>query len=576
MREQFINDGIENFDFHTARRQECQKLSQIILKGDYIPEKAQRILVEKSKGLCRQLVIPSARDALVLQCLSDSLYQEIRGKAPTDRAFFEPKDHSFSRTRGLSDRDTYGTFASWLNFQRELFNFSNERSFVVVTDIANYYDSISYVHLRNVIAPIAGVEECVLDMLIYVLCSLLWQPDYMPSTAIGLPQINLDAPRLLAHCFLYELDKFLASDSSRDFVRYMDDIDIGVDTMADAKRVLKSVDLVLQTRQVRLNSGKTLILKQVDAKRHFRVMENARLDVMKSRVDRKRRDGANTNVERRVAELRIRRGLAKRAFDNGNGEKILKRWIGIAASVDASIRPTDLLHIFLLRPAVRGTVCTYIRRSDLTVARAKMLASAAEIPLLVDDSAIVDLSNHLVETAVTTKSKRHESILRIIDACDISSYFGVYCKLWLQSKFDTRARLLDTINSTRDTWMLHERLGRLIGAFVPVFYKSAEWDKYMKVLIDSRNHGFRESYKFHMRLACDLATFVSMFDALSNPNTSRGTGITHAKFLLLLSALRNASAPQDKIEILKNNNSKAWRDIYYRQMARRIGITIPA
>lgn len=105
-----------------------------------------------------------------------------------------------------------------------------------------------------------GAEECVLDMLIYVLSALLWQPDYMPRVEVGLLQINIDAPRLLAHCFLYELDAFLASDPSRDFVRYMDDIDIGVDSVAAAKEVLKSVDLVLQTKQVRLNSGKTLIL----------------------------------------------------------------------------------------------------------------------------------------------------------------------------------------------------------------------------------------------------------------------------------------------------------------------------
>ena len=41
-----------------------------------------------------------------------------------------------------------------------------------------------------------------IDMLIYVLGDLLWQPDYTPRIEIGPPQINLDAPRLLAHCFL--------------------------------------------------------------------------------------------------------------------------------------------------------------------------------------------------------------------------------------------------------------------------------------------------------------------------------------------------------------------------------------
>jgi hypothetical protein len=164
MRDQFLNDGIENFDFHVARKAECRKLSSLILDGDYVPARAQRILVEKSKGLCRQLVIPSVRDALVLQCLSDALYAEIRGKAPTKKSFFEPKEHGFSSTR-----HEYGTFAAWLNFQRELFRFSKSRDFVVVTDIANYYDSISYSHLRNVISSISGVQECILDMLIYVL-----------------------------------------------------------------------------------------------------------------------------------------------------------------------------------------------------------------------------------------------------------------------------------------------------------------------------------------------------------------------------------------------------------------------
>ena len=295
MRQQFLNDGIEHFDLHAARALECKKLSLLIMRGDYIPDKAQRILIEKSKGLCRQLVIPSAKDALVLQCLSDALYHEIRGHAPTNRAFFEPKEHKFSTAR-----DEYGTFASWLNFQRELFNFSKTRSFIVVTDIANYYDSISYAHLRNVISPISGVEECVLDMLIYVLSSLLWQPDYMPAVEIGLPQINLDAPRLLAHCFLYELDVYLDSDKNRDFVRFMDDIDVGVDTVAEAKRILKSIDLVLQTRQVRLNSGKTLILSQADALKHFRVNDNARLDFLRARANRRKKSGFNINRDRRT------------------------------------------------------------------------------------------------------------------------------------------------------------------------------------------------------------------------------------------------------------------------------------
>jgi hypothetical protein len=334
MRDQFINDGIEHFDFHLARKLESKKLSHIILSGDYVPQKAQRILVEKSKGLCRQLVIPTVRDAIVLQCLSDALYGEVKGKAPTKNVFFEPKEHKFS-----SPMSGYGTFASWLNFQKALFNFSKTRNFVVVTDIANYYDSISYVHLRNAIASISGVEECIIDMLIYVLSDLLWQPDYTPRIEVGLPQINLDAPRLLAHCFLYELDAFLASDPSRDFVRYMDDIDIGVDNIVDAKKVLRSVDLVLQTKQVRLNSGKTVILTRNEAVRHFRILENVRLDAIKAAIDRRTEHGLPLQRQERAIELQLRQGVRLKAFDSGNGEKILKRWLGLAAQTNAKVKP---------------------------------------------------------------------------------------------------------------------------------------------------------------------------------------------------------------------------------------------
>ncbi len=567
MRQQYLNDGIEHFDFHAFRKVECKKLSRLILQGDYVPERAQRILVEKSKGLCRQLVIPSAKDALVLQCLSDALYSEVRHHAPTDRAFFEPQEQHFSTMRSK-----YGTMAAWLNFQRELFKFSRNRDFIVITDIANYYDSISYTHLRNVISSISGANECVLDMLIHVLSSLLWQPDYMPLVDIGLPQINIDAPRLLAHCFLYELDAFLGNDPSRDFVRYMDDIDVGVDSVAEAKRILMSIDLVLQTKQVRLNAGKTMILSRIDALKHFCILENARLDLLRNRIDRKIERGDDTSREKRLVEARIRQGLKKKKFNVGNGEKILKRLIGFAGKLGAVIPPDTLHELFVLRPSIRENVCVYIRRKHLTAAQSRILAEISETPSLVDHAAKVDLANHLVETVVNTKSARHGNICRIMDACDPQNYFGLYCRLWLQSKYASTLELLDTIKSNQNVWGPHLRLGRLIGAFLPLFKGASEEDEYRMILAESRNDGFRDTCKFHIRLSSDPLVFNSMFDALKNPNPSRGTGITHAKFLCLLSALQNQTVAPMRIHTLRTNNSAAWQDIYYRQIARRLGV----
>lgn len=567
MRDQFLNDGIENFDFHVARKNEARKLSQLILEGDYVPSRAQRILVEKSKGLCRQLVIPCVADAIVLQCLSDALYTDIKNKAPTKKSFFEPKDHRFG-----SSRSEYGTFASWLNFQRELFNFSRYRKYIVVTDIANYYDSISYDHLRNVISSITGAEECVLDMLIFVLSDLLWQPDYTPRIEIGLPQINLDAPRLLAHCLLYELDRFLASDPGRDFVRYMDDIDIGADTVPEAKQVLRSVDLVLQTKQLRLNSGKTQIMTSSEARAHFRVAENARLDILQERIERREKLKLPLKREQKVVSERLRRGLAMNAFDKGNGEKILKRLIGLAGRTGAQIPPASLHRIILLRPQVRENVFAYLMRAPLTEARARVLAQAAASGHLVDDAAIVDMANNLVETAVLGRSKIDQHIQSMIGSFDTKNYYAFYCKIWMQSKYGNTKELLDTIVSAAPAWTPHERLGRLVGAFVPLFHGSSEEGAYLELLQGSRNAGVRETYKFHQRLSSQAGIFTNMYEALANPNPSRGTGITHAKFLCLLSALRNDAAPAGKTAALRKRNDGAFRDIYYRGIAKRLRV----
>ncbi len=566
IREQFICDGIENFDFHIYRKSESTKLSNLILSGEYTPQKAQRILVEKSKGLCRQLVIPSVRDAIVLQCLSDALYSEIKGKAPTSRAFFEPKDHKFS-----SPPSGYGTFASWLNFQKELFQFSKTRKFIVVTDIANYYDSISYVHLRNAISSISGVDECVIDMLIYVLGDLLWQPDYTPRIEVGLPQINLDAPRLLAHCFLYELDSYLASDSRRDFVRFMDDIDIGVDTIVEAKQALKTVDLVLQTKQVRLNSGKTIILQQSDAIRHFRIFENVRLDTVTTSVDYRLKHGLPLDRQRALIEARIRKGLRKKSFETGNGEKILKRWLGLATKTGAILNPDTLEDLIKRRPSVRENIYSLIRSRPLTPSIAAVLARACQSGLLVDDAAMVEMSNYLVETFIKTRHC-HPMIESIIESSDAHTYFGLYCRLWLQSKYGTTTQILKTLQDTREIWVPHDRLGRLAASFFPLFLDSPDEEPLKNLLAGTLNAGVRESYRFHKKLAKDPSTFRAMFDILKAPNPSRGTGITHAKFLCLLSALKNTVAPPAQINTLRNNHFRAFEDTYYKAIGRRLGI----
>src|SRR5262249_12724627 len=143
------------------------------------------------------------------------------------------------------------------------------------------------------------VREHALDLLLYTLTSMLWQPDYMPRVPVGLPQCNLDAPRLLAHCFLFEIDRLFVSKSHVEYARYMDDMDIGVDSIKEAKEVLRDLDLSLQTRQVRLNSGKTKILGEAEARSHFKIRENAIVDALADRMNASLKAGKSIDKDRK-------------------------------------------------------------------------------------------------------------------------------------------------------------------------------------------------------------------------------------------------------------------------------------
>lgn len=248
-------------DFHTRVDAICRAIEAEVLSASYIPDTPSRFLSEKSKGLCRQLVIPSVKDALILQTLSDALWAEIKTKAPSKNSFYAPSDHQFSKAiKGHTSE--YGSINAWLGFHDSIFGFTHTKKYIIVTDIANYYDTISYDHLRNILADLSLAKEHALDLLIYTLSCMLWQPDYMPRVPVGLPQSNLDAPRLLAHCFLFEIDEMLSHYNKKiNFARYMDDMDIGVDTVADARAVLRDLDLALSdaSNQIKLRKDKNFV-----------------------------------------------------------------------------------------------------------------------------------------------------------------------------------------------------------------------------------------------------------------------------------------------------------------------------
>jgi len=89
--------------------------------------------------------------------------------------------------------------------------------------------------------------------------------------------------------YLYEVDEFLKTTTSNQFVRWVDDMTIAAASRPAAKQILRDLDQLIMTRGLRLNSGKTQVLSAIEARRYFHVAMNEYLDLERSRITKYRK-----------------------------------------------------------------------------------------------------------------------------------------------------------------------------------------------------------------------------------------------------------------------------------------------
>lgn len=546
-----LRDPIDHFDFHLEIGQNARGLSTKIKDGRYSPSSHKRYRVEKSKGLCRQLVSPTPEDCMVLQALSDYLFNQISKAQPTSKAYFLPSDNKFNQKFEELAAEQYGSLKAWLDFQKRLFEFTDEYKFVVITDIANYYDFINFAQLRNVISSITKEHESIIDILIYVLSGLSWQPDYMPRNLTGLPQIDIDAPRLLAHAFLFEVDSFIQNEAGLEHVRFMDDIDIGANDISSAKRVLRDIDLIMQSRQIRLNSGKTKILTAEEARRHFCIKENHLLTKWQQQIDRKKKLGLSlARDQKRLTEL-VRRGLRKGRFDSGNGEKILKRLLTTATKTGAQIRLQDLESIIKLRPGSRANAFWHLAHRTLGLREAKMLQVLILRPTFVDDASLFELTRCLMQAKVKKDARISAIVRSICDYLEDYSEYGVILAHRLALRFLTPGQIVHFTGNKRAVWQPDVVLGRFMGAALPfVAHAPKELRIYRNSIQQSNNIGAETTMGFFDSLMFDQRINRSVKSYCLARNPTLPLGANFEKISMLAALWRNVHlTPAERVKI---------------------------
>lgn len=575
IRKQIVPDLIELKDFGYQIPKIAIDLTKEVASAGYCPETPKHYLVEKSRGLCRQMTLAHPRDLLVLQALSSALQSDIKKSMPTNKAFFEPGDQKFDKKKLLISQDEYGAIASWKKFQQAILDFSEERRYVVVTDIANFYDFINFRHLRNIISSLCTVKESVLDFLIYVLNEMAWNPDFMPRTEIGLPQMEVEAPRVLSNAMLFELDKIADMHALGDYVRFMDDIDVGVDTIADAKAAIRDIDLTLQSRQLRLNSSKTKILDTRDgtAATHFCVQENAALDECAANLETNGAEVFDQCRETLTEYYRDWRGspdeenISKNSrFLVGNGEKIFKRLTKLIHYCGGEI-PTRDLHWFIKNtPSLRSFSFRYLAHTKPANSSLYYVNEMIETRVFIDDSAFIDVGRFVVQAKFINNQKFRDALDQLMKALiEQRNYYACYAAHMSAIRFQSPDKIFELMRRTSPYWQDDFWLARSVGAAAPVMSleKFVSRD-YLMFLQKTSNRNALDVYEYHDKLSTDEYFFKDLFSYAKSKNPSYPHDFYFPKSLIIKSICRNKFASGHRHVILNSHNILKT-DPYYKK-----------
>ena len=381
----------------------------------------------------------------------------------------------------------YFWFEKWREFQGKLYTFASAFEYLVITDIANYYDNISFSHLRNVISSYGPFDEALLDFLFFMLEAFVWRPDYLPLSGYGLPQVNFDAPRLLAHCLLFEADKFLDRKTKGHFVRWMDDMDFGVDSVDAGKEVLGGLDELLLTRGLRLNLGKTHMLTAMDAREYLFLNENSFLSVISARVERKIAAKQSISSEKSQIHRRFRKFLKYPRI--GRWSKVYLRYF----TIHKNIRDTYLLKwtpkLLISSPDMREAIFRYYGALGPNFPRFTHLSEFYDSDHCFDDPSAFGVAKVLVDWEIGCKSKLRSFAVELMVKRIRQSVTHFVCGVWVLAKYASEQQLVAQIRRSEDIWKSSYFAARQVAAVVPLLTDQSQRERIIRAISDSGQSG---------------------------------------------------------------------------------------
>ena len=462
MRSLDIQDLHDYYDFNFAIEERSAEICHRVLRGQYKPSSPLIYRLEKLHGICRHLMIPSPSDALVFQTIAEYLQKPLKEAQPTTKAYYSRDKHELKLPHQFGSATAYPWFVLWPRFQQEILKFSGECNYLVVTDLTNYFDNIGLRELRHIVSSTIKVEEVVLDLLFTIIDQISWIPDYLPISLKGLPTINLEAFRLLPHVMLFEVDAVLNKQTNGNFVRWMDDINFGVDSLPEAYRILGSVNDVLKSRGLALNISKTKIYSSREAQQHFLFYENKFLD----EFAKKDPESPNFLKDKKRFMKRFRNHLKTRELRNW--DKVTKRYFTVAGRLGISDLRRYVRKLFLEIAGIRPNILYYLSLLGFSSSTARIITDLmGEVPRY-DDVTLIGFCRLLTNMKIPM-TKRGADFLSSVNAIlkNWKGDFELYCYLWFSAKYREPFQLANLIQESKNRWMNELFLARQVVTVLP-------------------------------------------------------------------------------------------------------------
>ncbi|GJO33949.1 hypothetical protein NJB1507_46240 [Mycobacterium marinum] len=265
-------------------------LKHSLTVGDYEPERAVIVPVVKPRYSTRPAALLNLADRVVYHAMVEPLRLRIEKGLVSDRVLFWP--------RAKQSEKRWGDF--------ELAPLVPEGTHIVKADVSGFYESIDHRLLHQVLLTLTGKID-----LIDALMDFLGQ---VMAAHRGVPQ-GLDTSDVLATAYLSNVDSEMLR-LVHHFWRHGDDIRITVKDHDEGRRAVHYLEQQLRSRQLLLNSEKTLVLHRETYQQRLTAVEHRRAEVRRRLVDERESRVANGTLE----------GLDE--LVERVGEAIELRWLG--------------------------------------------------------------------------------------------------------------------------------------------------------------------------------------------------------------------------------------------------------